>query len=414
VDILILDEGHDAPAELSNLMQVVITPDDLDFLRVNPPDDGEIPQGWSLWSKQIISRATTEAWISQYAGAEREGGAMLKSKNRLEKILQKVHTMATMHGHWVVEAVSDGWQLDPVWPFQHSESWLFKGVPKVILMSATLTPKTLALLGVSKDKYSFHSFPYVFPRKRAPVYHVKTAAITFKTKPANIELWLHRIAQVLKRRTDRKGIVHTVSYKRQQQIYNFISTNYPDLAPLCLIHDSRSTAETVARFKTSRKPCWLLSPSVGTGYDFPGLQCEFVLITKLPFPTSQSAVMVARQKEDKQYAAYLMIQELVQQSGRGMRSESDSCETIIVDDNWFWVSKRYGHLIPDWFRVKFKETLPGPPASIGELEELGVDTKSSFDLTTEHMATLKQEYDSKGLNWAGQPVREVLEDDCPF
>jgi hypothetical protein len=124
--------------------------------------------------------------------------------------------------------------------------------------------------------------------------------------------------------------------------------------------------------------------------------------------------MVARQKEDKQYAAYLMIQELVQQSGRGMRSESDSCETIIVDDNWFWVSKRYGHLIPDWFRVKFKETLPGPPASIGELEELGVDTKSSFDLTTEHMATLKQEYDSKGLNWAGQPVREVLEDDCPF
>src|SRR5258707_8109244 len=85
----------------------------------------------------------------------------------------------------------------------------------------------------------------------------------------------------------------------------------------------------------------LVSPSVMTGWDFPDSQCRFQILAKLPFPDTRSKITQARQALDKDYGPYLMMQNLVQAVGRGMRSKTDWCETLIVDDNCAWVSGKY-------------------------------------------------------------------------
>jgi Rad3-related DNA helicase len=413
VGMLICDEAHSLPEELCGLMSTTITPEDLMVLDSTQPEYDNITHAWKEWGDAVVTRALAEDWMGKalHRAQISEHGSRdyVRARNRLEMVLRKVQVVRGIEGHWIVEPVRDGWQFDPVWPFQHTERWLWCGVPKVVLMSATLTPKTMGLLGIAKDKYRFQSYPYVFPRRNAPVYQIDSAHVSYNMKPANKTRWLGMIAQALKRRTDRKGIVHTVSYDRRNEILNYLSERHPDLVKFCMTHEPRETAEVIRQFKASKEPRWLLSPSITTGHDFPDEQCEFVIWTKLPFPSSQSQVMKARQKEDKQYAGYLMIQELIQGAGRGMRSGSDYCETLIMDNNWRWVSRRFAHMIPDWFTVQYRDTIPPPPprlALIREMEEGETDNA----VPENEPSTAKERFMA---SLKAQPVDE-LEDDVPF
>ena len=57
------------------------------------------------------------------------------------------------------------------------------------------------------------------------------------------------------------------------------------------------------------------------------------------------------------------MQQLVQACGRGVRSVTDWCESIIIDDNIRWFLKRYRRFAPRWFLQAYKSiaTLPDPP-----------------------------------------------------
>lgn len=410
VQMLICDESHNLPEELCRLMSTTLTPEDLMVLDATQPEYDNITHAWKEWSDELITRMVangTEEALRRASVSEHGGRDFVRARHRLEMVMRKVQVIRDIEGHWVVESVRDGWQFDPVWPFQHTERWLWCGVPKVVLMSATLTPKTMGLLGIAKDKYEFQSYPYVFPRRNAPVYQIESATVNYKMQEANKIRWLGMIAQALKRRTDRKGIVHTVSYERRNEILNYLAARHPDLVRFCMTHEPRETADVIRKFKQSPEPRWLISPSVTTGHDFPGEQCEFVIWTKLPFPSSQTQVMKARQKEDKQYAGYLMIQELIQGAGRGMRSGSDHCETLIMDNNWKWVSRRFAHMIPDWFTVQYRDTIPPPPprlALIREMEEGGSSTQDAIP-----------EEEARRPPATGSITDPAdVEDDCPF
>jgi Rad3-related DNA helicase len=109
------------------------------------------------------------------------------------------------------------------------------------------------------------------------------------------------------------------------------------------------TDDLVRRFKAMNPPAILVTPSVSTGYDFPGKDCECQIIDKVPFPPRQKMVVVAREALDSEYSIYHAIQDLVQAAGRPTRSASDKAETFIIDNNIEWVMNRYRYLVPKWF-----------------------------------------------------------------
>lgn len=121
-----------------------------------------------------------------------------------------------------------------------------------------------------------------------------------------------------------------------------------------------TTADTVEFFKGSNPPAILVSPSVVTGYDFPGEEAEWQVIGKIPFADSRSLIMKARQRRNADYGCYLALKQMVQASGRIVRTPEDVGETFVIDDHFKWVVSKYRGVIPKWWleAVQTRQTIP--------------------------------------------------------
>jgi len=234
---------------------------------------------------------------------------------------------------------------------------LAQRVPKVLLLSATLSDKTAALLGIAPADWTTVEGRSSFPVARRPVIYVPTVRMDSRTSEGDRVLWVRRIDQIIGQRLDRKGIVHTTSYARQRFLQQ-----HSQHARWFICPQSQTTRAEVARFKSACPPAILVSPSVTTGWDFPGETCRYQILGKVPFPDTRDPVTKARVAKDPQYQGYLAMQSLVQAVGRGTRSEDDWCETFVVDDHWAWFRRKSRHHAPRWFWDAVSEagTLPAP------------------------------------------------------
>lgn len=375
VEMLVLDEGHRAVEELSKCLQKSLRETWLTTARLSSyPKDSEEISTWVKWAH--LQTESVEAARRSLSKSYREAKSPLRltQLQQLEDLQESLESMCRMDSNrWVCEqrkGTNYGrvWDFHPIWPAQFAERYLFGGIEKLVIVSATLRPMTAGMLGLAKESYEFREWPRIFPPQYAPVYHYSPGKLTrlkFNSSDEDLERWLGRIDDILEKRNDRKGIIHTVSYARQQYLLansrwrsRFIAnTSDPD---------SPSALEVVETFRASSEPLVLVSPSVGTGWDFPGSQAEFAIIAKIPFPEMKSKLMKARIEKNKRYPMYLAMQELVQSAGRVNRTPSDRAEVFMVDDSvkWFWYQNK--SLAPAWFG--YREIKEMPPAPRSELK----------------------------------------------
>jgi Rad3-related DNA helicase len=276
-----------------------------------------------------------------------------------------------MAGPWVVEASRRGYRLDPLWPSQYAEKILFAGIPKVYAYSATVTPKSLHIMGVRPEELEYFEYASSFPPRRSPVYRIPTTKVDrHMDQPGggSSAMWLSRIDQIVRGRQDRKGIIHCVSYQRSDDIIKGCETG-----GMMTRHTPEDTAQTIEWFRASKPPLVLVSPSVTTGYDFPGSDCEYQIIAKVPWPDSRAKIMKARAKADPLYLTYLTVQNLIQSTGRGMRYHDDQCENFIVDDHIArLLATSRDQFLSWWMKLYHRaNTIPDPPKALENGHGLG-------------------------------------------
>lgn len=380
-DILVLDEGHLAHQELSNALAFSMRPSDCQIVGIKAPEDFLSIPDWEAWSKDALGALASDR--SAIGPRLAEGYSQARARLAYERLHDRVDFLSQLHGRWLVEPTKHAWDFHPVRPREHAHRYLFAGAEKVLVMSATATKKSMALLGLKSGGYSVRTYPYQFPRQHFPIYAVvprtregkKGFKVSYKLfhdsdRADELQEWLELIYQALLARRDRKGIIHCVSYALQQTLLAYIEGRDPDLAGQIYAPKSSETALMVEQYRESEGPVFILSPSLTTGYDFPGRECEFVLIPKLPFVPTKSRLMQARLADDPLYDGYVMVQDLIQATGRGTRSKDDRCETIIFDANWLRVRYRYKVFFPLWFKVRTRDTLPDPPKTIAQIRDL--------------------------------------------
>jgi Rad3-related DNA helicase len=359
-DALILDEAHNAPDEICGLIGVELTTEEVYQLLDSEFPEREEAADWRDWAKDMLPRAELEkAALAQLIA--RSGGARITEVNELRRwsnLCRKLSLVAGMAGPWCVEASRKGYKLDPLWPSQYAERALFAGIPKVYAYSATATPKTMYVMGVKPDELEYYQYPSSFPPRRSPVYRIPTCKVDRHMDAGMRSYWIGRMDQILATRGDRKGIIHCVSYQRREEILK-ASEHRKSLVG----HSPEDMAATVEWFRASKPPLGLVSPSVSTGYDFPGSDCEFQIIAKMPFPDTRSKVMQAREKSDPLYIPHLTVQTLQQATGRGMRYEADQCENFIVDDHVARLLAAHRDLFLDWWLKLYhrRDVIPDPP-----------------------------------------------------
>lgn len=359
---VVFDEGHDAPDAIAKAMQVTLSDHEItDILKLDYPRGADVFACWKIWASYAREVAEDLIRDQKYkiSSVSSPKSTWIKELYHLTNLHRSLCILgAARPEDWVSEENHTvGFQFDPIRPARYAESTLLLNTPKIIIVSATLRPKTMYMLGVGKINYDFFEFESDFDPQRCPIYWVPTMRVDARAKDLS-QLWI-RLDQIISRRQDRKGIIHTISYQRQQDVLSrsrFAKQMFTNSKGI-------PATSMVEVFRASERGTILVSPSVATGYDFPGKDCEWQFMCKIPFGDGRSKINKARNEADPEYGAYQAMQTMVQSFGRGMRSREDQCEGFICDDHLQWFLPRFRHLAPNSFYRLFKkvDVLPQPP-----------------------------------------------------
>lgn len=362
---VIFDEGHTAPDAIANAMQVILHHKEIEELGLDFPAPTSEMVDWKQWAIGARVEAETAMAFERSQLGPHATPSVVKRYLHLKRLVKRLTTVATCnasnwihdeHKNWRRE--HDGYQFDPLRPGIYCESALFLRMENITILSATIQEKTLFQLHQKAGSFWFTEYPSEFDPMDSPVYHIPTMRVD-KNHPDLTQLWI-RHDQIASQRRDRKSITQTISFAKQSEIIT--RSRFAD--SMYINERGEAPTEILDMFRAAGPGAILVTPSVSSGYDFPGSDCEWQFICKLPFQDSRSKIIKARQEDDKEYGPYACVNKLVQICGRGARFKGDPCENIIPDDNfkdWFW--KRYSYLAPKSFRprVKMLSQLPPPP-----------------------------------------------------
>lgn len=372
---VIFDEGHHLPTALAKAMQVTLHFKEIqETLHLDFPSSRDTMDEWKSWLQD--TRIIVEEEVKITSEEVKVGGTSVKYSvirhlNHMRNLLKNLATLSTASSaNWIVEEMDNGFQFDPISPARYAEGIMFLRIPKVVMISATLRRKTLAMSGISRQLSQFKEFNSTFKRSQSPIYWIKTMKVDWNNRHDLQPVW-NRLDQIAGRRRDRKGIVHTVSYNRRDQI----AAHSRYSSSMVFNEKGEPTPDALRAYREGGPGTILVSPIVGTGYDFPGNECEWQFVCKIPFVPGKSKIIKARQELDREYGPYHAMQTLVQMFGRGTRRDTDWCENFIPDDNCAWFIPKYAHLAPKSFYGDMANNiegfyrditmLPAPPPALG-------------------------------------------------
>jgi Rad3-related DNA helicase len=359
---VVFDEGHKSPDALARAMQVKLHHKEIeDTLAIDFPSHGLTDEfvNWKPWAMLARETAEEETRAAKDRMDKDPRPSTVRHFSHMRNLTRRLSILATANPqNWIAdEDDKHGYVFDPIRPGKYAEAAILLRVPSIVVISATLRPKTMFQLGVAKELFDFREFDSEFDPKRCPIYYIPTMRVDSRAEDLK-RLWiLHD--QIAGRRTDRKGITHTVSYTRRDDVLaqsRFASR-------MLLNVKGEASTDMINQYRASGPGTILVSPSVSEGFDFPMTDCEWQFLCKIPFPNGHTKIHKARQDADPEHGAYLAINKMVQTFGRAMRRKEDRCENFIGDMHLDWFLPRYGHLAPRSFHGFFKKltTLP-PPA----------------------------------------------------
>jgi len=243
--------------------------------------------------------------------------------------MENLLTISLITDEWVIESTSTGVQLTPVFAENYIEKYLFRGIPRIILSSATLTSQDFHYLGLSPSSYDLFDIESGFDPVRRPFYYWPTLEVDYSTMQVEgcVRQLVNRFDRLIDPRLDRKGITHTVSYK-------FAELFYATSRHKIITHKSHNSQLTISRFMSDPQPSHLASPVINEGLDFDGDKARYQFFWKVPTLYSKNPLIAARKKKYKKYALHLAGKIILQSYGRIMRSTSDFGESFILDKHW--------------------------------------------------------------------------------
>lgn len=355
VGLLACDESHMAFSALENHLTVYLEHADLDRIGCAwPPGGFDTVEKWRQWASMASRKIsdTAVALKQQLTDLRSTGEAVPRGLStaykRIAELEKRLRFVADLRGKWVWEPRDRNVTFTPVWPQEYAQR-LYGSVPKVLFMSALLTDRMLDTLAVPKEERILLEVPSYFPSANTPVWHVYAARMDYRATPEKITQWRAVIDNIIDRRKDRKGIIFTVSYDRANILLR--QSRHRDRM---FSHNTGDVVEMVQRFRAAPPGAILVSPAVTSGYDFPNMDCRWIILAKLAYPDTRSLVVKARMEEDDEWTSYQAMETLIQSSGRGTRSAEDWTEVFLVDDNWRWFWPKYKHFAPKWFAQRVR------------------------------------------------------------
>ena len=348
--IIICDEADTIEGILSNFILLRISKRQLDLLEIKPPkrktstakDSMDV---WKTWAEKIENKVTARKSLILgrlddmtpdnfgFQGLSREVEMLKNFIFKLDVFIE------SMDDTWLFDEVTDfrgkiqAYEFKPTWLspalvqkffLRHADSFVF--------MSATFPPAHILakILGLHVGDIDHLEIASSFPVENRTVYLDPVGDLSFKTFDQDIPKILDRLRRILVDHKNEKGIIHTVSWKLNKAIMGMESTQKHRL----ITHDASNKFEILEKFIESKEPLVFVSPSSTRGIDLPDELCRFCVIAKMPYQSLGDKLVKSRvygSSIGNVWYSSDAAQEVVQATGRGVRSKTDWCITYILD-----------------------------------------------------------------------------------
>ena len=355
-DLCIMDEAHVLDGALSGYVNFDISRRVLDINHLRFPDKGEDVFEW-LYYLRDASYDKIKSFKEKIKCTDNDV--------KINGINQDIKRVTTINNkvNFLIENVDDNWIIDmfsdnytdrivfvPVWVNKFSHL-LLGHADKYLLMSATISKLDMKLLGIKESEMEFLDMPSVFNPANMPIVYYGYEKINRYTDRKKL---VTVIDGLIKRHTDTKGVLHTVSYSLAKDILEhsrysdrMIANSAEELYTDALILERRN--ESIASFLESSDPSILVSPSVETGLDLKNDLGRWQIICKVPFASLGDEVVIRRKEDHPEWYVSDAINRIVQGSGRVCRGIDDYGTTYIIDKNLAWLTKRHKNMFPPWW-----------------------------------------------------------------
>ena len=283
-----------------------------------------------------------------------------KSGNYFRNLSQKLMMLAKLKTDWVISDIEEEVSqqekgkrypkiaIKPLNISEVSNVKFFNRSKFYLLMSATICGHEVMArhLGIKQEDYEYITLPSTFPVENRPVVAFNDLG---KFSYAKRHEMLPLFTQYLDLMVDTqfsgiRGIVHSTSYENakfiQENSRHTQRMRFPKSEDLLDIKSILEEDDDII----------IVSPSVVEGLDLPGDLCRFSIFFKVPWASLGDKWIATRSKLDNDWYCREAAVSLIQGSGRGTRSKTDSSITLVLDGHFMRLYYRNQDFFPDWFR----------------------------------------------------------------
>lgn len=206
-----------------------------------------------------------------------------------------------------------------------------------IMLSATVgDPAVFAdnigLKYLENKEYTFNRVPSLFNFEKSPILIYANYKLNWKNKDILFPKIQNIIYEICNNFSNQKGIIQTTSYADALSIYE----NAPQKIKMrLLVYNNSVEKSSILKEHINKEDSILLGPTLNEGLDLPDDLCRFIIITKIPYPQLNSKFLKKKIELFKGWYESTTSLKLIQAIGRGVRNETDYCNTFILDACFF-------------------------------------------------------------------------------
>jgi Rad3-related DNA helicase len=351
--LLIVDEAHTFADQICALYGV-----ELETWNVGPdPIEGEecdwVKRHYLPYLKQKLSQET--AHLGKLPANHPQIEKQARKVRSLELKLSNVKAILASDPRlwvfdWRVETADrykDRLFISPTWASKAAPPLIQKLGLKRVFTSATVPNFERQARWLGIDPHSPRTrhlqLPSPFPTGNRPIYsHPIINWDHRRPEPSWVQA-AGELKRILAKHHNQRVLVHVSSYTQASEIAKLLNS------PRVLTHsNSLERAESLEQMFATPGSV-LISPSSREGLDLYGERSQFQVVLKLPFAFLGDKRVIKRKKEDPDWYSLHTAQQLVQASGRSIRSHADVAPTYILDAGWPRFLAAHRAFFPDYF-----------------------------------------------------------------
>lgn len=358
--LIIADECDLLDEAVTGFVKVEVSARSVKELGIGTPRKVTVPASWLEWLDEIrpvVEARAKEARNQARANPDKRTVSRANYLSRLQKQIGALR-QGVEAGGWVYTGSKERVEFKPVWADGVAKEALWRHGKKWLLMSATVISagQLLSELGWEMSS-SFVNVQSTFPVGNRPIYVRPVANMIAKEKDVEWPKLVPEIQRILADHPGERVLIHTHSYELAEYLHRN-ARDQGDNRPLLTYSSAGERAGKLEAY-LDQPGSVLFAPSLDRGIDLPGDACRVQVVAKVPF-----AYLGDRQIQGRLYGGGRQgqtwytcdaIRTLVQMCGRGVRSETDTCTTYILDKQF--ESKLWGFnrgLFPQWWRDALK------------------------------------------------------------